>query len=187
MKNRERESHDPVNTLIDEEKRLASRAIPEEVLGLNLKKRMDLESGRTVLFLRLRSIVLLAAAGIVLFLFVEIIDLLKKEKHEIRMVSSMAQFLEQSCGLNNLIQMKNEAKLLIPQEPIPADLESLKRIFFVIRERYPQSRLEKSEPGYQLRPPHYDLSQKIEILFHKKVIHSVLYKFAQKEKEEKNG
>jgi hypothetical protein len=96
------------------------------------------------------------------------------------------ELLEQSFGINNLIQMKNAAQLSSPEQPNLADWESLRRIFFAILETHLHTSLQGSEPGDRLKPPHYDLSRKIEILFYKKVIHDVLYKNAQIEMEQKD-
>lgn len=191
MKNKKKEPFKKIDILIDEERKLASQIIPERILQARLRKRLEKESGRAPYSFRSKAKVIASAAGIAFFILagVVILILLQKTDYEKGIVSSMAQFFEETPGVKNLIQMSTEKSNIFPYETKVAEsgLKSIAKTIQDFQAAHPLPSLKKSDQVFMRNPPHYDYSQLIEILFHEKVIHHVMHKYWQKEKEEKNG
>lgn len=191
MKDQRQESSNPIDGIIEEERRLALQVIPEKLLQSRLKKILEKESSKILYSFRRRVKVIITAAGMASFILagVVILILLQKTKYEKSTVSSVTQLLEKSPGIKNLIQMNIERSHILPSEPklSETELKSLRKTIQDFRAAGPSPSLRRCDPVFLRNPPHYDYSQKIELLFREKVIHRVMYKYLQEKKEEKNG
>jgi len=191
MRNKKKESFSQIDILIDEERQLASQIIPERILQARLRERLEKESEKSPYFFRRKANVIALTAGIIFFIFAGVIILIlfQKADYEKGIVSSMTRFFEETPGVKNLIQMSIERSSSFPYEPMvaEAELKIIRKAIQDFQANHPLPSLEKSDQFLMRNPPHYDFSQMIEILFHKKVIHHVMHKYWQKEKEGING
>lgn len=191
MKDQNKKSLNQIDRIIEKERQLASKIIPEKLLKSRLKKKLENQSVKIPHSDRRRLKIIATASSISFFIFAGIIILIfvQKENYENATISSMAQFFEETPGVKNLIQMNLERSDIFPYESMVAktELKSIMKTIQDFRVAYPSPSLKESERVSWRNSPHYDYSQKIEILFHKKVIHKVMYQFLNKEKEGKNG